>query len=350
MKKREKKLGSAENLSENNKDNKIKKYFRENWTKKKVNTFVKKYLILTIANILLALATVLFTSPLKIVSGGLTGIAIVIDNFIPGEWLDIIIYIGEGILTILSFIFLGKKTTFKSLYSVILCPLLITLFTRVLPFPRVVEILYGGAPDATGLYPLGKDTAILLLGGLAGGILTGISVALAFSVGGSTGGVDTIVLIVKKYTKKLRESALCFVIDASIIILGVFSTFMSTVELESYNIIMCLINVLGAFMTAGVIEAMYVMRSSSVTITVISSKWEEINHYIINILDRGSTVYDVFGGYSLEQRKEIKTIVAKKQSEKAKEEILKIDPNAFLTMTISKGVFGEGFQSRFKDE
>jgi uncharacterized membrane-anchored protein YitT (DUF2179 family) len=105
-----------------------------------------------------------------------------------------------------------------------------------------------------------------------------------------------------------------------------------------------------AVITAGTLEAIYMMRNASVTINVISDKWEEIRNYIIKDLDRGCTLYDVQGGYEFAPRKELKTVVSKKQSEKTKEEILKIDPNCFLTLTVSKGVFGEGFQARFSDE
>lgn len=330
------------------KNNKCKFFAKENWTKKKVISGLKKYLVLTIANIILAFVAVMFLKPLNIVSGGLTGIAIIIDQFIEGEWLDIICYIGEAILIILSFVFLGKKVTFKSLFSCIVYPLFMTLFTRVIPLDIVVDMLYGG--NGTGTYTLVQDTSLLLLGALVGGIGVGLAVGLAFMVRGSTAGIDTIVLIIKKYQPKLKESVLCFILDSTIIFAGIICSFCTSEELSSYNVIMCIINIMTAILTAVTIEIIYIMRNSSVTITVISSKWEEINEYIIKTLDRGCTVYDVFGGFQLEKRRELKTVVTKKQSETAKEEILNIDPNCFLTMTVSKGVFGEGFQNRFSDD
>jgi uncharacterized membrane-anchored protein YitT (DUF2179 family) len=327
-----------------------KKFFsKENWTKEKVNKGIKKYLVLTIANLILSLAIVLFLNPLTIVSGGLSGLAITIDTLIPGQWLDIILYIGEGILIIFSFIFLGKKTTFKSLYSCIVCPLFTTLFTRVIPLYEAVNLLYGFDP-ATGLYTLAQDTSLLLLGALIGGIGTGTAVGLAFMVGGSTAGVDTIVLIIKKYCPRLKESVMCFAIDSGIIIVGTVVSLISVKEFSSYSIVIIFINIMTAVITAGTLEAIYMMRNASVTINVISDKWEEIRNYIIKDLDRGCTLYDVQGGYEFAPRKELKTVVSKKQSEKTKEEILKIDPNCFLTLTVSKGVFGEGFQARFSDE
>ena len=324
-------------------------FSKENWTKDKVIKMLKKYSILTLANIILSLSVVLFFNPLMIVSGGLTGIAIIIDSFIPGNWLDVIVYCGEAILLVLSFIFLGTKVTLKSLYSCLICPLFITLFTRVIPVSAVANLLYG--LDANGVYTLAKDTALLVLGGITGGILVGLAVGLAFMVGGSTAGIDTIVLIIKKYYPRTKESILCFMVDSVIIVGGIITTFVQSYpDISSYNVVMCFINIITALVTAGTIEALYMMRNSSVTITIISEKWEEINKWIIKDLDRGSTVYPVYGGYKLAERKEIKTIVSKKQAEKAKEEILKIDPDCFLTMTVSKGVFGKGFQKRFTDD
>lgn len=328
---------------------KVKFFSKENFSKKRIKSALKKYLVLAIANMLLALSVVLFMNPLTIVSGGLTGIAIIIDSVIPGQWLDIVVYIGEAILIILSFIFLGKKITLKSLFSCIVCPLFISLFSRVIPISTVSNILFG-YDAATGIYQNAHSLSYLLLGGIVGGIATGLAVGLAFMVGGSTGGVDTIVLIIKKYFPKFKESVLCFIIDSIIIVAGIIVTFTQSKEISSYNIVMCFINVMTAVVTAASMETIYMMRNSSVTITVISTKWEEINQYIIKDLDRGSTVYPVYGGYSMAERKELKTIVSKKQSEKAKEDILNIDPNCFLTMTVSKGVFGEGFQKRFSDD
>ena len=325
---------------------KVKFFSKENFTKKKIVSNVKKYLILTIANLILSLAIVLFLNPLTIVSGGLSGLAITINTFFGGQWLDVILYVGEGILIIISFIFLGKKTTFKSLYSCIICPLFTTLFTRVIPLYEVVNVLYNYQDPA-----LIQNTSTLLLGALIGGMATGLAVGLAFMVGGSTAGVDTLVLIIKKYCPRVKESVMCFVIDASIIVFGTVVTFINSKDnITSYNIIICFINVLTAVLTSVTIEIIYMLRRSSVTLSIISDNWSQIRDYIIKDLDRGCTIYDVIGGYTNEQRKEVRAIVSKKQSEKAKEEILKIDPNCFLTLTISKGVFGEGFQSRFSDE
>ena len=142
---------------------------------------------------------------------------------------------------------------------------------------------------------------------------------------------------------------MCFVLDAGIILIGTIISLVSVDYFSSYSIVIIFINIMTAVLTAGTIEAIYMMRNSSVTINVISEHWEEIKNYLIYDLDRGCTIYDVYGGYAHAPRKEIKTVVSKKQSEKAKEEILNIDPNCFLSLTVSKGVFGEGFQSRFTD-
>ena len=88
--------------TKNENKKKTKFFAKENWTKKKVVNGVKKYLVLTIANLILALVVVMFLDPLSIVSGGLTGVSISIDKLIPGEWLDVILYTGEAILIIFS--------------------------------------------------------------------------------------------------------------------------------------------------------------------------------------------------------------------------------------------------------
>ena len=121
-------------------------------------------------------------------------------------------------------------------------------------------------------------------------------------------------------------------------------------KINPFNYYGCWLLLTNVFIAAVSIETINSMRRSSITFNIFSEKWEEINQYIIKNLDRGCTIYDVVGGFSGKERKELKTVVSKRQAEKAKEDILNIDPNCFLTMTVSKGVFGEGFQKRFSDD
>ena len=85
------------------------------------------------------------------------------------------------------------------------------------------------------------------------------------------------------------------------------------------------------------------MKSNDINCEIITNKWQELNDYFINVLERGTTIYDVKGGYKLENRKVVKMIINKKEYEKVKEKIEEVDPEAFVTFTPTKKVIGLGF-------
>lgn len=305
------------------------KFFNCEISNKRLLRSTFRIFILLLACFILALGSGLFYSPLNIVAGGLTGIAIIINNFLPagGEYLDIIIYCSEAVLILVSFIVLGKKVTLKSLLACIAYPLFLTLVLRVPFFVELAEHLKS------------DSTADIFLGGIIGGVLSGTAVALAFSVGGTTGGIDTIILIIKKYFIRFKESAISFSLDASIVLIGMIVLWSG----DRIYYITCIVDILSALTCALVIEGVYIMRNSSVTVEIISDKWQEINNFIQNELERGSTIYDVKGGYQFIDRKVVKVVINKKEYDKVRDAILEIDQTAFVTFTISKTVLGNGF-------
>lgn len=311
------------------------KIFKKEIPNKVVLKEIYKIFIILISCFILAIGSGLFYSPLNIVAGGVTGIAIIINSFIDpsnGIYLDIIIYIMEAVLIVISFIFLGKKVTFKSLIACICYPLFLSLILRVPFFQQLA--------DYFNISKLGDSaTAEILLGGILGGALSGIAIAMAFSVGGSTGGTDTIILIIKKYFKQFKESTISFALDALIILIGMIICWQNT---KNYYVT-CAVDILSALTCALVIEGVYIMRNSSVIIEVVSEKWEEINNYIQNDLERGSTIYDAQGGYQFANKRVIKVVINKKEYDDVLKKIMSIDENAFITCTISKVVLGNGF-------
>ena len=135
---------------------------------------------------------------------------------------------------------------------------------------------------------------------------------------------------------KIKCSIGAFVIDALIILCGflVFRNLTSTV-----------IGIIGAFLCSAMIEKVFIGYSSTFVAQIISDKYEEINDFIINTLGRGSTLLEAEGGYSNEHRKVIMVAFDRKEYTYLIENISKIDPKAFITITLSHEVNGEGFAS-----
>ena len=228
----------------------------------------------------------------------------------------------------------------------IVYPLALSLFLRVPFFVELSEAIgYYGMTDAQiaaigsapGIIPIGN----LLICGIFAGVLVGTGVAFNFRGGGSSGGVDVIMAIFKKYFG-VKESITSFLIDALVIALGAV--------LIPNNVIPSLCGVMTAFVTAWMIEYFYIGRQTSFQADIISEKWEDISHFVQNVLGRGATVIRAEGGYKGDDRVVLRAVVDRTQYKPLREFIGRVDPKAFMTFTQTNGVYGEGFDPHINDK
>ena len=316
----------------------------------KTKRILQKYIMLFFANLILALSTVIFYDPFSIVAGGVSGIAFIFDYFSGGNLLDVYVYGITFILIVVSFFTLGKKVTVRSLFSTLLYPVLLTVVYRIPGLNSIGQYFVNIdginlVENISQIGSLGYGGVYLvnyLICAIFGGLLCGLSVAIAFSVGGTTGGIDILVLVFKKYIKKFNESFFTFLLDGSIIVIGIGVFTLKNNDNPYYLATSCF-NILSALICSITIEVVYIMRSNDINCEIITNKWQELNDYFINVLERGTTIYDVKGGYKLENRKVVKMIINKKEYEKVKEKIEEVDPEAFVTFTPTKKVIGLGF-------
>ena len=298
--------------------------------------FFKNLFQIIFGCICLAFGTAIFLTTLNIVAGGLSGIAIIIqffigDKFFGGQSIDIFVFVLTWALWILGLLLVGKKFAIKTLVASIVYPLALSLFLRVPAFIQLADMIaYYGMETKEAAVPIGN----LLICGIFGGVFIGLGVALNFSGGGSTGGVDVFIAILHKYFG-VRESVASFVIDASIILCGMF--------VIPSNIVPSLNGIISACVTALMIEYFYNASQTSYQADIISSKWEEISKYVQDVLGRGATVINAEGGYKGEQRIILRVVFDKTQYRAMREIIAKTDPRAFMTFTQTFGVYGEGF-------
>lgn len=312
------------------------KIFKWYITRKELLLGIKNTCILICASFILAFATGVFLVPLNIVAGGLSGIAIIINNYIPNS-VDISVAIMSWSLFAIGLFILGKKFALKTLVCTIFYPIFLVLILRISVFTEIANQLATNA-----------GVAEYLIGGITGGVLTGIGVALSFVAGGSTGGVDILVFIIKKYIKIFKESTVSFLIDATVIVLAII-IFWDPDPNNSY-FARCLINIFSAFICAAMIELIYISKNNSVEAEIISEKRKEINDYIQIELGRGSSIVEIKGGYNGENRTLLKATFSKNEYYKIKEIINEIDPKAFATFTITHSVFGNGFTRNNPDD
>ena len=313
-------------------------------TKEMKIKLVNAMLCVLIGNFILAFGTAIFLTKLNIVSGGVGGIGIILQNhlakYFGGQVIDIAVFVFSWILWVIGLFFVGKEFAFKTLASTIIYPFALALFLRVPVFIHLAEtICYYGIEVVDGVPQGAVPVGNLLLCGLFGGVFVGAGVALTFVGGGSTGGTDVLIALVSKYTP-IRESIVSFAIDGFIIIL-------SMIFIKD-NVVPSLCGILSAFVTALLIEYVYIGSQTSYQVDIISDKWEEISNYAQNELLRGATIIRAEGGYQGDPRVVLRIVFDKRQYRKIRNFIAHVDPKAFVTFTQTNAVYGEGFKRNKK--
>ena len=307
--------------------------------------YIWKVFAVVFGTILVAFANVIFLIPLDINAGGLSGIGVIVRYFVPEDYkvlvYNIIVWSLSVILWILGRVCIGREFAYKTLLSTIVFPLAISLFTAV-PYIKdgfnYFAELIKSAGNESGVTTAGN----YILNAIFGGVLVGTGVAITFVGGGSTGGVDVLTFLIEKYWH-IKQSVASFMVDGTIIVVGL----LSLVIVNHAMLISCLAGIISAFVTAVVIEVIYIGSQSNFQADIISDKWEEISHYVQDELERGATVIRAEGGYHGDDRVILRAVIDKRQYEKLKKFIAETDPKAFVTYTQTHATFGEGFKSYY---
>ena len=310
-------------------------------TKKEWLMLILKVLIVILGTFVVAFGNVAFLVPMDINAGGLSGIAILFRYFVSDPNLKVIIYnvvidVCAVIFWLLGLLFIGKDFALKTLVATIAFPAANWFFTAC---PGVSDFA-NGLGEMLMKAGEGPTAGNFLLGGLFGGVFVGAGVAITFVGGGSTGGVDVLTFMFEKFLK-IKQSIASFIVDGTIIIVGLIVLLPKNSDL----LLPCLSGIISAFMSAVLIEVIYIGSQSSYQVDIISTKWKEIQQYAQDQLERGTTVIHAEGGYKGEERIILRIVFDRRQYSKIRSYIAKIDPNAFVTYTRTNAVYGEGFKA-----
>lgn len=268
-------------------------------------------LCVALGNAILAFGIAAFVIPHGLISGGVTGIALILNQFLPID-IDLGIAIANISLFILGAIVLGKKFAFTTMLSTILYPSFFAIFSRIDFIKSMTD-----------------DT---LMAALYAGILVGAGIGLVIKVGASTGGMDIPPIIINKYFG-ISIPVLIYVCDTLLLILQFpFST--------SNQI---LYGILVVMVTSIVMDKIIILGSKQTQVMIISPKFEEINQAIHKNLDRGSTLLDSVSGHLKNDQKVVLTIISNRQLNELNNIVNNIDPNAFSVITQVNEVKGRGF-------
>ncbi|MDR0930655.1 MAG: YitT family protein [Clostridiales bacterium] len=268
---------------------------------------MKKILLLTLGDALLAFSIMHFLIPAKLATGGVSGLASVI-YFVTGWQVGIMVFILNIPIFIAGWISYGKKFVVKSLYSTIMLSVFLTLF-------EFIPIIHYDA----------------LLSSVYGGAIGGLGMGISFLAGGTTGGTDIIAKILNKKTPNISIGNYVLLIDALIIA----ATCVAVSDLNAG-----LYSVIALFINAKVIDIVLQGTNFAKMAMIVTDKTEEIIANIHEKLQRGATKLQGKRTFSRRNTEVIFCTVGNNQVVKLKKLVTMIDENAFIAITDAREVVG----------
>ena len=299
------------------------------FTKRDVKRQIKNTLLVALGSVVLAFGAGVFFVPYNLVAGGATGLAIALSNLIPLEFLtvDLCVTILTWVLFFLGWIFLGTEVALKTVVSAVVYPIAFSLFIKI-PSQNVLGGFFNLASSES------YGAIAVIVASVFGGVFIGVGCALTFRGGGSTGGTDIIALIFCKFFKRLKSARMVFVVDACVIILGMFAI---------KDFVLTLVGIVAAFVAAIVMDKIFIGQSQAYIAHIVSDKYEEINRAIIQRLNRTSTIITATGGYSGEDKKMVMVSFTVRQYSTVMALVSEIDKEAFVTIHRAHEINGEGW-------
>ena len=262
---------------------------------------IKEILILTVAVTIIAAAIFFFLVPSHTSISSISGLGIVLSNFIPLP-LSAITMILNVVLLIIGFLTCGKEFGAKTVYTSILLPLLLGLF----------ELLFPNFESITGSQELDVLCYILVVS---------IGLSILFNRNASSGGLDIVAKILNKYLrmdlgKAMSLAGMCVALSAALV----------------YDKKTVVLSVLGTYFNGIILDHFIFDNNKKRRVCIITKKEEELRQFIVNDLHSGATIYEAIGAFNFEKHNENITIVDKSEYQKLMNFIGRTDPKAFITV------------------
>lgn len=272
---------------------------------------LEDYLELTAGSLVVALGVAMFLLPNKVISAGVTGIAMILEilfkfptgtaNFILNIPLLLMGIKWGG----------GFKVLFRTIYAVFVMSLGIDLFTAIIP-------------------PVTGDPFVYCL---FGGLLDGIGIGLVLRAQGTTGGTDIIAQLLYRYQRISFAST--FLFSNTVILLA---------AIPIVGIVPILYALVVNYISSRILDTVQEGLGYSRAVYVVTEKVDKLKEAIINELDRGLTIFEATGGFSGKPKPVLYVVVSRSQISRLKRIIAETDEEAFVVVTEAHEVLGEGFK------
>lgn len=273
--------------------------------------FFKRVFFIFLANILCTLAFNGFLVPAKLLSGGVGGLAIMIQ-YLTGIPSGIIVFIINIPIFLIGARMVDKDFAFYGFISMVMFSILLTLTKDISRFITLDDIV---------------------LRAIFGGVINGAGMGFLFRNRSSQGGLDIIAAILKRKYNMNIGSALMMLNSVIIALASIL-----------FGLDKGLYTLVSMYIAYQVLDKVQTGFSNKKNLVIVSDKPEEIAHEIIVKLKRGVTFLDGMGAYSKENKHIIYCVIVSKEVVTVKHIIKNIDPTAFLIITDVVEVKGTGFK------
>lgn len=272
--------------------------------------FIREYGIITLGIFIISMAVYFFMIPSNVIVGSLSGLVIVLANFVPLP-ISVMTFILNAALLVIGFIFIGKEFGAKTVYTSIMLPVFLFIFEKIVPNNKSL-------------------TGDILIDTICYILVVSIGLAMLFNANASSGGLDIVAKIVNKYLhveigKAMTITGMCvavssiFVYGTKEVILSILATYVNGIVIDNF---------IGGF-------------NRRKRVCILSDHYEVVQKFITEELKRGVTLYTAMGGYNKTERIEIVTILTQNEYGKLLEYLHTVDMRAFVTVSTVNEVIGE---------
>lgn len=262
---------------------------------------VKEYVIITLATLITASALFFFLIPSHLSVGSITGLAVVLSNFVPLP-ISVITMMMNVVLLAFGLIFIGKEFGAKTIYTSLLTPVFLAVFEYI--FPNNTSMTQDPFLDM-----------------LCYVFVVSIGMSMLFNRNASSGGLDIVAKFLNKYLrmelgKAMSMAGICVALSSALV----------------YDKKTVVLSILGTYLNGLVLDHFIFGSNIKKRVCILSEKEEEIREFILKDLHSGATIYEAYGAFDYQVKREIITIVDKNEYAKLMNFLAKTDANAFVTV------------------
>lgn len=267
----------------------------------------KEIVILTVAVAIIAAAVFFFLIPSHAAVSSISGLAIVLSNFVPMTVSEIT-FILNVVLLIVGFLLCGKEFGVKTVYTSIMLPTFMKLF----------EIIWPNNQSMTGDATLDVVAYVFVVS---------VGLSILFNRNASSGGLDIVAKIMNKFLhieigKAMSLAGMCVALSSAFV----------------YDKKTVVLSVLGTYINGLILDYFIFGQTEKKRVCIITKHEEQVRQFILHELHSGATIYEAFGAYNMEKRNEIITIVDKNEYQSLMKYMAEVDPDAFMTVYTVKEI------------